>query len=111
MFSQVSAVNFGVNFDGFGYTFKPYRADVIRHIPLSGYIHRFIPTLGRRRGDRICEISLSNRTSQPRDPHYSSNLSARPATPLDRLCQISVPPSIRQADDIHWLAVLTPSRN
>jgi len=50
----------GVPLHDFGTTFKAYRREVIRNIPLYGDLHRFIPALATWSGARIAEIPIKN---------------------------------------------------
>ena len=50
----------GVALHDFGTTFKAYRREVIKNIPLYGDLHRFIPALAASSGARIIEIPISN---------------------------------------------------
>ncbi len=53
----------GVNIHDFGTTFKAYRGDLLRQLPLYGEMHRFIPAIASGYGATICEvpIHISNR--------------------------------------------------
>ncbi len=55
----------GVSIHDFGTTFKAYRGDLLRQLPLYGEMHRFIPAIASGYGASICEvpIHISNRTS------------------------------------------------
>jgi glycosyltransferase involved in cell wall biosynthesis len=50
----------GVEVHDFGTTFKAYRRDIIKSIPLYGELHRFIPALAAWSGARITEIPINN---------------------------------------------------
>jgi glycosyltransferase involved in cell wall biosynthesis len=54
----------GVDIHDFGTTFKAYRGDLLRQLPLYGEMHRFIPAIASAYGASICEvpIHISNRT-------------------------------------------------
>jgi glycosyltransferase involved in cell wall biosynthesis len=54
----------GVNIHDFGTTFKAYRGDLLRQLPLYGEMHRFIPAIASAYGASICEvpIHISQRT-------------------------------------------------
>src|SRR5580698_9661611 len=50
----------GVDIHDFGTTFKVYRRDIIKDIPLYGEMHRFIPALAAWNGARIVEVPIKN---------------------------------------------------
>ena len=50
----------GVPLHDFGTTFKAYRREVIKDLPLYGELHRFIPALAAASGARIAEIPVTN---------------------------------------------------
>ena len=50
----------GVPLHDFGTTFKAYRREIIKGIPLYGDLHRFIPALATWSGARIAEIPINN---------------------------------------------------
>ena len=50
----------GINIHDFGTTFKAYRGDLLRQLPLYGEMHRFIPALASFYGASICEIPIQN---------------------------------------------------
>jgi glycosyltransferase involved in cell wall biosynthesis len=50
----------GVALHDFGTTFKAYRRETIKNIPLYGELHRFIPALAAFSGARIAEIPINN---------------------------------------------------
>jgi glycosyltransferase involved in cell wall biosynthesis len=60
----------GVDIHDFGTTFKAYRREVIRNIPLYGEMHRFIPALASWYGASICEIPISNSARASGKSHY-----------------------------------------
>jgi glycosyltransferase involved in cell wall biosynthesis len=60
----------GVDIHDFGTTFKAYRRDVIRNVPLYGEMHRFIPALASWYGASICEIRISNAARESGRSHY-----------------------------------------
>ena len=53
-----------VDIHDFGTTFKAYRGEMLRQLPLYGEMHRFIPAIASGYGASICEvpIHISNRT-------------------------------------------------
>ena len=60
----------GVEIHDFGTTFKAYRRNVIRNIPLYGEMHRFIPALASWYGASICEIPIRNVNRERGKSHY-----------------------------------------
>jgi glycosyltransferase involved in cell wall biosynthesis len=60
----------GVGIHDFGTTFKAYRREVIRNIPLYGEMHRFIPALAGWQGASICEIPITNLNRVRGKSHY-----------------------------------------
>jgi glycosyltransferase involved in cell wall biosynthesis len=50
----------GVPLHDFGTTFKAYRREIIKDLPLYGELHRFIPALAAASGARIAEIPVTN---------------------------------------------------
>jgi glycosyltransferase involved in cell wall biosynthesis len=60
----------GVDIHDFGTTFKAYRRDVIKNIPLYGEMHRFIPALASWDGASICEIPITNLPRERGKSHY-----------------------------------------
>ena len=49
-----------VEIHDFGTTYKAYRREIIKDIPLYGELHRFIPALASGLGARITEIPIKN---------------------------------------------------
>jgi len=60
----------GVDIHDFGTTFKAYRREVIKNIPLYGEMHRFIPALAAWYGATICEIPIKNVQRERGKSHY-----------------------------------------
>lgn len=60
----------GVNIHDFGTTFKAYRGDMLRELPLYGEMHRFIPALASAKGASICEIPIQNNNRKHGASHY-----------------------------------------
>ncbi|MGD0940933.1 MAG: glycosyltransferase family 2 protein [Terracidiphilus sp.] len=60
----------GVDIHDFGTTFKAYRREVIKNIPLYGEMHRFIPALAAWYGATICEIPIKNVPRERGKSHY-----------------------------------------
>jgi glycosyltransferase involved in cell wall biosynthesis len=61
----------GVNIHDFGTTFKAYRGDLLRQLPLYGEMHRFIPALASFYGASICEIPIENKHRKHGASHYN----------------------------------------
>lgn len=60
----------GVNIHDFGTTFKAYRGDLLRELPLYGEMHRFIPAIASVYGASICEIPIQNKHRKHGESHY-----------------------------------------
>jgi glycosyltransferase involved in cell wall biosynthesis len=60
----------GVDIHDFGTTYKAYRADIIKQIPLYGELHRFIPALASWLGASIIEIPVKNINRERGVSHY-----------------------------------------
>jgi glycosyltransferase involved in cell wall biosynthesis len=60
----------GVDIHDFGTTYKAYRADIIKQIPLYGELHRFIPALASWLGASIVEIPIKNINRERGVSHY-----------------------------------------
>jgi glycosyltransferase involved in cell wall biosynthesis len=61
----------GVNIHDFGTTFKAYRGDLLRQLPLYGEMHRFIPAIASAYGASICEIPIHNNHRKHGESHYN----------------------------------------
>jgi glycosyltransferase involved in cell wall biosynthesis len=61
----------GVNIHDFGTTFKAYRGDLLRQLPLYGEMHRFIPAIASAYGASICEIPIQNCQRKRGESHYN----------------------------------------
>ena len=61
----------GVAIHDFGTTFKAYRGDLLRELPLYGEMHRFIPALASFYGASICEIPIQNKQRTHGESHYN----------------------------------------
>src|SRR5258708_11337380 len=68
--NRIMAVLSDVDIHDFGTTFKAYRREVIKNIPLYGEMHRFIPALASWYGASICEIPISNPARTAGHSHY-----------------------------------------
>ena len=60
----------GVAVHDFGTTFKAYRRETIKNLPLYGELHRFIPALAAWSGARITEIPINNPPRGNGKSHY-----------------------------------------
>src|SRR5437879_1288341 len=60
----------GVEIHDFGTTFKAYRREILKQIPLYGELHRFIPALASWYGASICEIPIQNVNRERGVSHY-----------------------------------------
>ena len=60
----------GVELHDFGTTFKAYRREVVREVPLYGELHRFIPALASAYGATICEVPIRNVNRERGESHY-----------------------------------------
>ena len=61
----------GVNIHDFGTTFKAYRGELLRQLPLYGEMHRFIPALASAYGASICEVPIQNNHRKYGESHYN----------------------------------------
>ncbi|MBV9612334.1 MAG: glycosyltransferase family 2 protein, partial [Acidobacteriaceae bacterium] len=60
----------GVPIHDFGGTFKAFRTELIRNIPLYGELHRFIPALASAYGAKICEVPIEISERKYGRSHY-----------------------------------------
>jgi glycosyltransferase involved in cell wall biosynthesis len=60
----------GVEIHDFGTTFKAYRGDLLRQLPLYGEMHRFIPAIASAYGASICEVPIHNNHRTQGISHY-----------------------------------------
>lgn len=67
----------GVNIHDFGTTFKVYRRDVIKQIPLYGELHRFIPALASWHGATVVEVPIRNVERPQGRSHYGISRTTR----------------------------------
>src|SRR5207237_2867947 len=74
----------GLDLHDFGTTFKAYRREVIKDIPLYGEMHRFIPALASWSGATIAEIPIKNLSRQNGKSNYG--LSRTLTVALDLIC-------------------------
>ncbi|MEO8724775.1 MAG: glycosyltransferase family 2 protein [Acidobacteriaceae bacterium] len=68
--NRVMAKLSGVDIHDFGTTFKAYRAETIRDVPLYGEMHRFIPAVASGYGASIVEIPIKNVMRERGASHY-----------------------------------------
>jgi len=67
----------GVDIHDFGTTFKAYRREIIKDIPLYGEMHRFIPALAAWNGARIIEVPIKNIVRPGGKSHYGLSRTLR----------------------------------
>jgi len=67
----------GVDIHDFGTTFKVYRREAIKDIPLYGEMHRFIPALAAWNGARIVEVPIRNVVRPGGKSHYGLSRTLR----------------------------------
>ena len=67
----------GVDIHDFGTTFKVYRREVIKDIPLYGEMHRFIPALAAWRGAKVIEVPIRNVVRPGGKSHYGISRTVR----------------------------------
>ncbi len=67
----------GVAIHDFGTTFKAYRRELLREVPLYGEMHRFIPALASWHGATICEIPINNVNRERGTSHYGIGRTVR----------------------------------
>ncbi|HVB34013.1 MAG TPA: glycosyltransferase family 2 protein [Patescibacteria group bacterium] len=67
----------GVSIHDFGTTFKVYRREVIKEIPLYGELHRFIPALASWHGASIVEVPIRNIERPQGRSHYGISRTGR----------------------------------
>ena len=61
----------GVNIHDFGTTFKAYRGELLRQLPLYGEMHRFIPAIASAYGVSIFEVPIQNNHRKHGVSHYN----------------------------------------
>jgi glycosyltransferase involved in cell wall biosynthesis len=61
----------GVKIHDFGTTFKAYRGDILRQLPLYGEMHRFIPAIASAYGASVCEVPIHNSQRTSGVSHYN----------------------------------------
>lgn len=67
----------GIDIHDFGTTFKVYRHDVIKGIPLYGELHRFIPALASWHGATVVEVPIRNVERPLGRSHYGISRTVR----------------------------------
>jgi glycosyltransferase involved in cell wall biosynthesis len=67
----------GVNIHDFGTTFKLYRRETIKDVPLYGEMHRFIPALAAWNGAKIVEVPIRNIVRPEGKSHYGISRTVR----------------------------------
>jgi glycosyltransferase involved in cell wall biosynthesis len=67
----------GVDIHDFGTTFKVYRREIIKDIPLYGEMHRFIPALAAWNGAKIVEVPIRNIVRPGGKSHYGISRTLR----------------------------------
>ncbi len=67
----------GVDIHDFGTTFKAYRREIIKDIPLYGEMHRFIPALAAWNGAKIVEVPIRNIIRPGGKSHYGISRTLR----------------------------------
>ncbi|MGD0403236.1 MAG: glycosyltransferase family 2 protein [Candidatus Acidiferrales bacterium] len=67
----------GVDIHDFGTTFKVYRRETIKDIPLYGEMHRFIPALAAWNGAKIVEVPIKNIVRPGGKSHYGISRTLR----------------------------------
>lgn len=60
----------GVAIHDFGTTFKAYRREVLKRIPLYGQMHRFIPAMASMEGALIAEVPIEDQPRASGQSHY-----------------------------------------
>ncbi len=66
-----------VEIHDFGTTFKAYRREVLKEVPLYGELHRFIPALASWHGASICEIPITCGARLKGNSHYGLSRTLR----------------------------------
>jgi glycosyltransferase involved in cell wall biosynthesis len=67
----------GLDIHDFGTTFKVYRREAIKDIPLYGEMHRFIPALAAWNGAKIVEVPIRNVVRPGGKSHYGLSRTLR----------------------------------
>src|ERR1700691_771828 len=67
----------GVDIHDFGTTFKVYRREIIKDIPLYGELHRFIPALAAWNGATVVDVPIHNIVRPGGKSHYGISRTLR----------------------------------
>ncbi len=67
----------GVDIHDFGTTFKVYKRETIKDVPLYGEMHRFIPALASWNGAKIVEVPIKNIVRPEGKSHYGISRTVR----------------------------------
>src|ERR1700757_409200 len=67
----------GVDIHDFGTTFKVYRREIIKDVPLYGEMHRFIPALAAWNGAKVVEVPIKNIVRPEGKSHYGISRTLR----------------------------------
>src|SRR5579863_4962250 len=67
----------GVDIHDFGTTFKVYRREIIKDVPLYGEMHRFIPALAAWNGAKVIEVPIRNVVRPGGKSHYGISRTLR----------------------------------
>jgi len=68
--NRLMALASGVAIHDFGTTFKAYRCEVLKRIPIYGQMHRFIPAMASAEGALISEIPIDDKPRLKGQSHY-----------------------------------------
>ncbi|MBK8312536.1 MAG: glycosyltransferase family 2 protein [Acidobacteria bacterium] len=68
--NRLMALASGVRIHDFGTTFKAYRRDVLKLIPIYGQMHRFIPAMASMEGALIAEVPIVDMPRVNGKSHY-----------------------------------------
>ena len=68
--NRLMALASGVRIHDFGTTFKAYRRDVLKLIPIYGQMHRFIPAMASMEGALIAEVPIVDMPRVKGKSHY-----------------------------------------
>lgn len=68
--NQLMARASGVAIHDFGTTFKAYRSEVIKRIPIYGQMHRFLPAMASIEGALITEVKIQDLPRASGKSHY-----------------------------------------
>ncbi len=77
--NRLMALASGVRIHDFGTTFKAYRRDVLKLIPIYGQMHRFIPAMASMEGALIAEVPIVDMPRVNGKSHYGLSRAFRVA--------------------------------